>query len=122
MKQYRYFSYLFLLLAAVLSGFSCSKHSDIIPENTSNEIKIDSIIPSARDLLVWQQCSITVYARGNDLEYNWKTDHGSMVGLDSVTVIYWGCPSCIGTNTVKCTVSNSTGSVSDTIMLHVRKQ
>ncbi len=98
---------------------SCNKHDDITPANNSDAITIDSIVPSKRNLVVWEISQITVYARGDELKYKWETDHGSMMGVDSTTVVYWACPSCLGTNTVKCVVSNSTGSVSDTVQVHV---
>lgn len=105
-------------IAAILIS-ACKKHDDIVPENTTDAIKIDSLIPSKRNLIVWEECYITVYAKGVDLKYKWEADHGSILGKDSTTVTYWACPSCLGTNTIKCVVSNESGSVSDTVMVHI---
>jgi hypothetical protein len=108
-----------ILLAVTSSFFACNKHDDIVPENTTNTIIIDSIIPTKRNLIVWEESYITVYARGNNLTYYWECDHGTVLGRDSTTVLYYACPSCLGDNTVKCTVTDEYGSVSDTVMVHV---
>ncbi len=98
---------------------SCNKHDDLVPDQTSNTIIIDSIVPSKRNLVVWEECYVSVYARGNNLSYKWEADHGSMLGTGLTTATYWACPSCLGTNTIKCTISDENGSVSDTLMLHI---
>jgi hypothetical protein len=106
------------LLVLILAG-ACNKHDDLVPDQTSNTIFIDSIIPSKRNLVVWEECIVTVYARGTNLSYKWEADHGSMLGTGLTTATYWACPSCLGTNTIKCTVTDENGSVSDTLMLHI---
>lgn len=115
-----------LLSPVIVSGVlllllmnACGKHDDIIPENTTDAIRIDSMVATKRNLVVWEESYITVYATGTHLQYKWETDHGSMLGRDSTTVTYWACPSCLGHNTIKCIVSNESGYVSDTLMVHV---
>ena len=106
------------LLVFILAG-ACNKHDDLVPDQTSNTIFIDSIVPTKRNLVVWEECDVTVYARGANLTYKWEADHGSMIGTGLTTATYWACPSCLGTNTIKCTVTDANGSISDTLMLHI---
>ncbi|MCX6272471.1 MAG: hypothetical protein NTU44_14895 [Bacteroidetes bacterium] len=114
-----YFRLLTFCFITGLVIIACKKHDDIVPENTTNTIKIDSLVPTKRNLVVWEESYITVYAKGQNLKYKWEADHGSMMGKDSTTVTYWACPSCLGNNTIKCVVSNESGRVSDTVMVHV---
>ncbi len=113
---------LFLLLMA--AGFlwlaSCDQNEEEMPEpEPTINLALDSITTPKKHIVMFEEILVTAHARGENLQYFWETNHGSMLGKDSVTVRYWGCPSCIGLNTIQCTVSNEFGSISDTIMVQV---
>ena len=112
-----------ILLASFLFAvlFTCScKHEPIYPAATaSDNLAIDSLRATKKQIQIWEEIWITAYTRGSNLTFNWTANHGSMLGTDSVTVKYWACPSCVGLNTVECKVSNEYGTVSDTIMIRV---
>ena len=98
---------------------SCEKEKDTILVDNSDSLALDSIRSTATLIDVWDEIYITAYARGENLSYSWKTDHGSMVGIDSAMVKYWACPSCSGANTVFCEVSNQYGTVAGEIVITV---
>jgi hypothetical protein len=98
---------------------SCEKNKEVPEVEPSNNLAIDSLVASKTNVVVWEEIYITAYTRGSNLSYLWSTNHGSMLGQDSITVKYWACPTCLGSNTVKCEVSNEYGMVSDTITIHV---
>lgn len=121
MNSRHFYSFLFLLMA---TGFiwlaSCDKNEEETPEpEPTINLALDSITTPKKHIVMFEEILVTAYARGENLQYLWETNHGSMLGKDSVTVRYWGCPSCIGLNTIQCTVSNEFGSISDTIMVRV---
>lgn len=98
---------------------SCKKENNTIIVDPTDNLALDSIRATKKSIIVWEEIYITAYARGKNLTFNWKANHGSMSGKDSVTVKYWACPSCVGLNTIECKVSNEYGIVSDTIMIKV---
>jgi len=111
---------IFLIISCGLLICGCSKNEEesTEPEPTVN-LALDSITTPNKHFEIFEEILVTAHARGENLQYLWETNHGSMLGKDSVTVTYWGCPSCIGLNTIQCTVSNKFGSISDTIMVQV---
>lgn len=117
MRSFRLYIIGFVLLCIMIS---CGKKNDIVLVDPSDNLRIDSIVASKKTLIVWEESYITAYAIGDSLTYKWKTNHGSMLSVDSKTVKYWGCPSCIGHNVVECFISNRYGTVSDTIMINVK--
>ena len=123
MKQMNYKSFSIACIVFIfINSFaiSCKKEKKIeIVEPTVN-LTIDSIVATKTNIVVWEKIKITAYTKGQNLKYLWQADHGSMVGKDSSTVTYWGCYSCTGANTVKCTVSDDYGSVMDTIKITVK--
>ncbi|HRS58036.1 MAG TPA: hypothetical protein P5050_02315 [Bacteroidia bacterium] len=115
----RAFSVAFSILIMILMIQACDQPEIPKPEPSDN-LSIDSLVTTKSDLVIWEKAYITAYTRGKNLKFKWTTNHGSMLGRDSNTVTYWACPSCIGINTVKCTVTNEYGTVSDTIAIKVR--
>jgi len=103
-------------------GFSvsCKKKEESVLAKPSINLAIDSIVATKTNIVVWEEIYITVYTTGKNLTYKWNRNHGSMLQVDSSTVKYWACPSCIGLNTIECKVSNEFGTVSDTIMINVK--
>ncbi len=115
-------AFILACLVLIISSFttSCKKDKKIETVEPTVNLAIDSIVATKTNVVVWEKIKITAYTKGENLNYLWQADHGSMVGKDSSTVTYWGCYSCAGTNTVKCTVSNEYGSVMDTIKITVK--
>jgi hypothetical protein len=108
-----------LFIAMMIALFACEKEEQKTHVDPTVNLALDSITTSKKHIIVWEEILVTAHARGENLTYQWRTNHGSMIGKDSVTVRYWGCPSCVGLNTIECTVTNSFGTVSDTIMVQV---
>jgi len=109
---------IFSIFGLLFIGISCQKDDPVTPEPSDN-LAIDSIVPQKHTIVVWEEIDIKVYTRGTGLSYLWSTNHGTLIGQDSVTVRYWACPTCTGLNTIECTVSNDFGTVSDTVMIRV---
>lgn len=105
----------------VINMTSCKKKEkeEINEPIPTANLAIDSLVATKTDILAYEEIDITAYTKGSNLNYLWTANHGSMIGVDSVTVKYWACYSCLGTNTVKCEVSNEYGTVSDTIQIVV---
>lgn len=107
-----------VLLIGILM-FACNKEDDKPDANPTDKLALDSLVATKKHIVTWEQITVKAYARGENLNFKWYTNHGSMVTLDSVTLLYWACPSCEGLNVIECTVSNEYGSVSDTVMIQV---
>ncbi|PKP03444.1 MAG: hypothetical protein CVU11_08110 [Bacteroidetes bacterium HGW-Bacteroidetes-6] len=107
------------LFGMTLFVASCKKDEPVVVDPSDN-LAIDSLVPTSRDIVVWEQISIKVYSRGQGLNYNWNTNHGTLVGAGADTVGYWACPTCVGLNVIECELSNEYGTVSDTVMIRVR--
>jgi len=109
-----------LIITSCLLLNACDKNQEATPEpeHTIN-LALDSITTTKKHIVMFEEILVTAHARGENLQYFWETNHGSMLSQDSITVRYWGCFSCVGLNTIQCTVSNEFGSISDTIMVQV---
>lgn len=108
-----------LLMACSLLLNNCDQDNEEPEPEPSVNLALDSITTPKKHIVMFEEILVTAHARGENLKYFWETNHGSMLGKDSITVRYWGCASCIGLNTIQCTVSNEYGSVSDTVMVQV---
>ncbi|MBP6871467.1 MAG: hypothetical protein KBC43_05625 [Bacteroidales bacterium] len=106
-----------LTLALLMAG--CNKEKDNPDADPSDKLALDSLVATKKHIVTWEEITVKAYARGQNLKFEWYTNHGSMVALDSVTVLYWACPTCEGLNVIECTVSNEFGSISDTVMIQV---
>lgn len=111
--------FFFALTMLTVVFTACQKEDEPPPPDPTPNLALDSIVASKNNIIIYEEIYLTAYARGENLTYQWKTNHGSMVGLDSVTAKYWACYSCIGHNVVECTVSNEYGAITDTIVIHV---
>ena len=109
----------FALIMSAIVFTACQKEPESPPTDPTPNLALDSIVASKNNIIIYEEIFITAFARGQNLTYRWKTNHGSMVGLDSVTAKYWACYACIGDNVVECTVSNEYGAITDTIVIHV---
>jgi hypothetical protein len=65
---------------------------------------------------------LTCFAIGGQLKYNWQSDCGniSINGKDSSKIIYSASKNCIGTQIIKCNVSNEKGNDSKTFQITVK--
>jgi hypothetical protein len=108
---------LFFTALMLLAG--CNKETDKPDIEPTVNLALDSITTTKKHIVVWEEIRVTAHATGENLVYKWETNSGSMIGRDSISVRYWGCPSCLGLNTIQCIVSNEFGSISDTIMVQV---
>jgi len=108
----------FILLLVILI-FACTKEDDKPDVNPTDNLSLHSLVATKKHIVTWEEITVKAYARGENLKFEWYTNHGSMVAVDSVTVLYWACPSCEGLNIIECTVSNDYGSISDTVMIQV---
>ncbi len=107
-----------IFILAILLVVACDDELAEINENCPL-LAIDSLVADKTEVIIWEEVFITAYTQGENLRFAWSTNHGSMAGVDSSTVKYWGCPSCDGINTVLCQVSNEHGTVQDTIVITV---
>jgi hypothetical protein len=108
-----------LILGAIILIASCKKDSNPPQPQPTENLALDSIVATKKNIVTWEEIYITAYARGQNLSFKWSANHGSMLCKDSVIVKYWACESCMGLNTIECKVSNEYGTVSDTIMIKV---
>ena len=119
-RAFLFIQQLSLVIILVIIGILPSCQVDDPPKpDPSDKLAIDSLVAAKTDIKIWEKINIIAYTRGENLTFSWSANHGSMADKDSSTVTYWACPSCVGNNTIKCTVTNEYGSVSDTIMVNV---
>jgi len=111
-----------LILGLPLLFLAACEENDNPYVDPSDALAIDSLVASQRSAGLWEQVTITAYTRGENIEFHWTANHGSMTGVDSSSVVYWGCPTCIGLNTIECIATNAHGSVQDTIMIFVKNE
>ena len=104
-----------VIILFAVSFWACSKKKDAVP---SADIKIISLTASVNPVKAFDTTVIVMEAVGDSLRYSWKANHGKLKGSGKV-IKYSACESCIGLNTITCTVSNYTGEVSDTVMIRV---
>lgn len=117
-KKFRVrFALLLMIFALVMP--SCKKEDDPPPPDPSDQLALDSLVASKRVIETWEVITIRAYTRGENISYHWAANHGTLITNDSVAVEYWACSTCVGLNTIECTVSNEYGSISDTIMINV---
>lgn len=94
------------LLLGLVSFVSCSKNDDSDLDGVG-KVEIESLIADDTVLNVWVTTKITVSASGDGLKYVWEADHGELFGSGN-QVEYMAGTCCTGTNTITCTVFNST--------------
>lgn len=107
------------IISILVLAMGCQKEKNGPKADPSDNLALDSIVATKKHIITWEQINVRAYARGENLKFEWYTNHGSMINIDSVTVLYWACPSCEGLNIIECTVSNEFGSISDTVIIQV---
>ena len=117
-----------LLLTSLLLVVSCSK-KDSNPTDPGVETgppQIISLTAEKTEILFGGQdpAIITCTATGGNLSYVWEVDLGDIIPMNSShsKVSFNGAACCVGEKTIKCTVSNSLGSVSKTIVITILEE
>jgi hypothetical protein len=119
------FKRLIPVLAMLLAGAAgCSKNDT--PTNTDPETGpplIVGLTAEKSQILYGGQdpAIITCNATGGNLTYVWEVDLGDIIPMNNShsKVSFSGAACCVGDKTIKCTVSNSQGSVSKTIVITI---
>lgn len=93
-------------LLVLLIIAACEKEKD--KGTPSESIRIDSLTATFDTVKAWDTTTITCYATGANLVYEWECDHGNFNG-SGTQIKYAAGQCCIGTNTITCTISDSTG-------------
>ncbi|PLW93027.1 MAG: hypothetical protein C0592_07715 [Marinilabiliales bacterium] len=112
--------HIILLIFAIGIGLTACKKDPVVEPDPSDKLALDSLVTEKQEIVVWEKIYIDAYTRGENISFLWSTNHGTLVGSDSSSVQYYACPTCLGLNTIECTVSNDYGSISDTIMIRVK--
>lgn len=119
MEQIKYirFSFIIFILFSIVTYVSCDKDEDQ-PADTG-AIKIISLTATDTILKAWiDTTNITVVATGENLNYKWECNHGTLHG-SGPTVQYMAGECCVGLNTITCTVYNDTSSISKDINIRI---
>ncbi len=106
------------LFFSLLLTLSCNKPSEDIGP-VSDEISIVGLTATRVNIKAWDTTSISVVAVGDQLNYSWEANHGTVLG-QGTTVKYSAGNCCMGLNTITCRAYNETGFVEDTIMIRIR--
>ena len=109
------YKFYILLILSVFTLWACSEKDE---NNPVASITIVSLTASVNPVKAYDTTVITVEAIGDSLQYGWKANHGNIIGSGKA-IKYSACQSCKGLNTITCRVFNSTGEVSDTVMVRV---
>ncbi len=114
-----------LLSILLLAVFGCAKESSnpIGADVETGPPVIVSLTADKNQILYGGQdpAYITCIATGGGLKYVWEVDLGDIIPQNSThsKISYQGAACCVGDKTIKCTVSNSQGSVSKTIVITI---
>lgn len=109
---------IFLFLIFISLFFAACHKYNIDDGNTSDKLAIDSLTATFYTVKAWDTTTITSYARGDSITFGWECDHGNFNGYGH-QIRYAAGQCCVGINTITCTVSNSTGKVSEDIKIEV---
>jgi len=107
-----------LVLIAFLGILSaCSKEADPLPD--TGDIVITKISVSDTVLKAWSDtANIIVFAKGNNLRYNWSCNHGTILGSGS-SVHYMAGECCVGLNTITLAVHNDSCGLTRDIKIRI---
>lgn len=108
----------FVLILLVMGLTQSCQKTSIDEGEPSELISIDSLIASVYTLKAWDTTTISCYAVGDSITYEWECDHGNING-NGYRIKYAAGECCVGINTLICTVSNYTGKVSQEIKIEV---
>lgn len=108
-----------LVMAVLFLYFSCKKESAAPPENPAVSVPLafTELKAQSTGIHVGETTVITAVVSGNNLTFNWSCTAGTLVGEGTEVTYGSTCNSCVGLNTITCTVSD--GSTSQTKSVEV---
>lgn len=112
-----------LVLALLIAFAGCSSDENTVDNSNTVEPKIISISTDKTEVLFGgtDEATLTCLAEGGNLKYVWQVDLGDIIPLnnDKSKVKFKASACCVGNKTIKCTVSNDKGSISQTIVIKI---
>lgn len=117
----KFLKYTFIITALTVALFSCDKEET--PDIGTAIPKITSIIATP-DTIDFGGAFTTIVctATGGGLSYLWDVDLGDIIPTDEKGVVqYSGSSCCVGLKEIKCTVTNSLGTVEETVNVFIRE-
>lgn len=116
---------LLTVIIAVLSILFISCQKEYLDENfdyQTDQINYISLTASQDSAKMYEPIIITAIAEGENLEFKWQRNKGSLV-LDSDSVVqFWGCPTCLNWASISCTVSNEFGSETKEVKVFIKNE
>lgn len=113
-------------IVVLIVAYGCSSNSSTSSEPETGAPVISSLTADKTEILYGggDKATINCIASGGNLKYVWQVDLGDIVTLNSShsQVQYTGAACCEGEKIIKCTVSNSLGSVSKEIKITILKE
>ena len=103
---------------------ACSNDSGTGNNSDTESIPVINSISADKTQIMYggeDKAVLTCLASGGNLKYVWQVDLGDLVPLNSEhsKVSFSGAACCVGEKIITCTVSNSKGSISDTIRINI---
>ena len=119
--------YLVFLAHAIVGIFlisGCSKNDNPASTNEPETIPVINSVTADKTQILYggdDQAQLTCNASGGNLKYVWQVDLGDLVPMNTnrSKVSFTGAACCVGDKTITCTVSNSLGSVSKSIIITI---
>lgn len=97
-----------IFLCVVFVLFACEDNQEDVNESTPSDFSFESLTIENDTLLAGETSKVTAVATGDNLKYNWSASAGDLLG-NGESVIYAPSYCHIGSNEIKCTVSDSNG-------------
>lgn len=102
---------------------SCQKeYVDGLPDIPTDKIDYISLTASQDSARMFEPIVIKAVARGEDLQFKWQKNKGSLVLDNDSTARFWGCPTCLNWVTVSCTVSNQYGRETKEVRVFIKDE
>lgn len=112
----------YALICAFLSSCQRTYVDDVIDKPT-DKINFISLTASQDTAKMFEPITITAIAEGDNLRYKWQRNKGSMVVTKKQNIVeFWGCPTCINTAVISCTVFNNEGSVTKEVEVFIKNE
>ncbi len=109
-----------LMMLTLLIVVGCEV-DPVKPIDPSSNLRIDSLTATLSSADVWDVVYLRAFVSGENISIQWSANHGTLFSIDSLSATYWGCPSCVGLNTITCKASNDYGIVSDTLKILINE-
>jgi len=107
------------LFASLIFFTLLSCEEKINEPEISDTSKIDSLTAGNYSIKAFTDTT-TIRVHYNDLgqDISWEADHGTLSG-EGKEIIYFAGECCVGLNTITCTLTDSTGQISENIKIEV---